>query len=357
MSTSSTTSPTQPSPAPSPPESPERIYTTLTTHLHTHRLSTLELEILPSSSPSPLLHDGLSLAISKPALIHAFITARATLLSAPPLTPPTPSHPSLSQDIDSATKILLLYDPEHLSAATWRKRHISHLAQLGRSDQEQNITDREENACGQSTPPDQELRHAVGAEMAFLRSLLTSPLPRHAKSPTLWWHRCWLVTNHLAAILPRDDGPAMAAQPSLPARTARPAFLASEVDVLLQAAERHKANYHAFHYGRRLLSLHPGALSCGEGGGVVEKVRKWCFGHPRDVSGWGFLAFLLGRDGLVASGWERKGMIGMASLRTREFVADLGWKGDAVEWFLREMDDAAKQADVSLTEGTVGGIG
>jgi protein prenyltransferase alpha subunit repeat containing protein 1 len=35
----------------------------------------------------------------------------------------------------------------------------------------------------------------VTAELTLLESLLTSPLPKHNKSPTLWQHRRWVVST------------------------------------------------------------------------------------------------------------------------------------------------------------------
>ncbi|MCJ1380515.1 hypothetical protein MMC17_003623 [Xylographa soralifera] len=331
---------------PKPPEIPSSTYTTLTTHLHTHHLSTLSLEILPSSSP-PLLHDNLNLGISKTALIQSFLVAREVFLSQPP-SPPIP-NPLHAQKINSATKILLLYDPEHLSAANWRKRHISHLAS-------RNPSSPANKPCAQDAPA-APLHLAVLEEWAFLTSLLTSPLQRHAKSSTLWWHRCWLVRNYINHLLAPDSIAEGSVSQSGSGAGDLSAFLRAEMDVVLQAAERHTANYHAFHYGRRVLRLHPGVWICGDGEGVVEKVRRWCFAHPRDGSGWGFLAFLLRYEGLVVDGGEEKGLIGKVSDQTREFVTAVGWKGESVEWFLREMDHTAKEAYAIPMESTVGGIG
>ena len=90
---------------------------------------------------------------------------------------------------------------------------------------------------------------------------------------------------------------------------------------------------------------------------MVEQLRRWCFAHPRDASGWGFLAFLLRRDGLVMDSEKREGLIGKVSHQTRDFVAALGWKGESVEWFLRAMDDTAKQVGAISMDSTEGGIG
>ncbi|MCJ1433635.1 hypothetical protein MMC27_002998 [Xylographa pallens] len=343
--------PSPPSP-PSPLNSPElrsSTYTTLTSHLHTHRLSTLSLEILPSSScPTPIQHDNLNLAISKSALIHTFLTAREIFLSHLP-SPPDPTPTPLPYKVGSATKIILLYDPEHLSAANWRKRRISQLASHSRPSQENDV-------CGQDASA-AELRLAVHEEWAFLTSLLTSPLHRHAKSATLWWHRCWLVRNYIDYLIPHNCVAEGSVSRGRSPADGLPAFLRAEMDVILQAAERHKANYHAFHYGRRLLRLYPEVWGYEEKGEVVEKLRRWCFAHPRDGSGWGFLAFLLRHDGLVMDSAKRKGLIGKVSHQTREFVAALRWKGESLEWFLREMDNTTKQADAISMENRVGGIG
>ena len=202
-----------------------------------------------------------------------------------------------------------------------------------------------------------ELRSAVSEEWAFLTSLLTSPLPRHVKSSTLWWQRCWLVRHFLDDHLSPNPVAEGSSRPDHSQADAPSAFISAEIDVILRAAERHKANYHAFHYGRRILHLYPGAWSHEEGEVVVERVRRWCFAHPRDGSGWGFLAFLVRWSGLVMGDGEREGLIGTLSDQTREFVTALGWKGESVEGFLREMDATAKQSDTISTGRTVGGIG
>ncbi|MCJ1315370.1 hypothetical protein MMC15_000689 [Xylographa vitiligo] len=335
--------PETPESAPSP-QSPPSTYTTLTTHLHTHRLCVLSLEILPSTFPIPILHDNLNLGISKRALISSFLTARDIFLS-PARNPNAP----LSPPADLATKVLLLYDPEHLSAANWRKRRLCHLGSVNGSSQRQNVCDEDARAS--------ELHNAVSEEWAFTTSLLTSPLHRHAKSSTLWWHRCWLVRNYIEHLLPHDPVAKRSASQESSSTDGLAALLSAETDVVLQAAERHNANYHAFHYGRRVLSLHTGVWSCEDGERVVEKVRRWCFAHPRDGSGWGFLAFLIRHDGLVMDCGKRKCLIGNVSRQTRDFVTALGWKGESVEWFLREMNDVAKQADAIPIESAVGGIG
>lgn len=98
----------------------------------------------------------------------------------------------------------------------------------------------------------------------------------------------------------------------------------------------------------------------------VAAVQKWCFAHPRDISGWAFLVFLLremrhdeipGTPAVIASataamengtdkGAERAEMATAKEdaaqrvvAETKEFVRKFGWKGASVEWFLKCMGE------------------
>lgn len=103
----------------------------------------------------------------------------------------------------------------------------------------------------------------------------------------------------------------------------------------MRAGERHPRNYYAWNYARQLLATlsERSEDSTAElARGSVEVVKKWCLGHPRDVSGWAFLAFLLGRvDRVGAEGGER------VVRETRAFVRKFQWRGESVEWFLKVM--------------------
>ncbi|MCJ1476632.1 hypothetical protein MMC13_005300 [Lambiella insularis] len=287
-------------PSPSP-------YTTITTFLSTHSPQILSLEILPSSHPS-ILTDGLSLGIPRPALRSAYLTARTIFLSRTSLsasTTSTTNQPS-PHALDFATQLLLLHSPEHLSAANHRKAALSH-----------------------SSPN----RPACHAELALLTTLLTSPLPSHAKSPTLWHHRFWLVTHHQPCLLSGPQPPATSTSPPHPGSSA--AFLLAELATVLQAAVRHPANYHAFQYARRVLGAWGGAVSGAE---VVRRVGGWCLAHPGDVSGWAFLGWVLRAEGVGWEEGERERVRAEVVRRTRGFVEDVGWRGESVEGFLRGVE-------------------
>ncbi|MCJ1260026.1 hypothetical protein MMC24_007866 [Lignoscripta atroalba] len=335
------------------PSSSYTIYEILTTFLGVNSATVLELEVLPSSYPlppnsvSPILQDGTSLAIPKKALIQAFLIAReilSTFLKHPPQ-PDRRNYTEGTEKVERATKVILLYDPEHLTATNWRKRYLQ--ARI--------------NSVADSLSSDRDTKSQhLKQELAFLSSLLRSHLHRHAKSPTLWHHRLWLLkTYHSHLITGHATGD--------PLSTA--GFLASEIDTVMAAASRHKANYYAWQYGRRLLVFLEHQMEHQGGGNgpaqpytglvdenMVRKIHKWCLANPRDISGWAFLDFLLRRaegdedaasgstcdgktEALSGESWTAK-----AIRETEKFVKKIGWKGESVEWFLKN----AKQTDRGL---------
>lgn len=131
--------------------------------------------------------------------------------------------------------MLLVCDPEHLTAANLRKRHLC---------------DVKDNLQG-----------AVQYELWILDSLLTSPLKRHTKSPTLWSHRRFLYQRFPNLL-----------NPDL------------ELQTILQSAEKHPMNYYAFDYARRLTNLNTSS---------AQTVFSYCKVHVSDTSAWMFLLFLL----------------------------------------------------------------
>lgn len=150
----------------------------------------------------------------------------------------------------------------------------------------------------------------------------------------------------------------------------------------MKAGDRHPKNYYAWSYARQLLT----ALSTGEilpspahqiGKHQIDPTRmnqiattsilpvqKWCLAHPRDISGWTFLEYLL----TTGLGWEReeraeggvkcdggklkeraKRRLGNGSRKevdevvrrvvkeSEDFVNNFQWKGDSLAWFLNAM--------------------
>lgn len=242
----------------------------------------LEIEILPKShvlDPGTfLLQDGNALGISKLGLVQAFFWARKLFQG-------HQGSAVLPDELLAITSVMLLMDPEHLTAANARKRVIQEQEQAkGR-------------ASSTSTAPStsQQLGAAlIRKDQFFVDSLLTSRLHRHTKSPTLWSHRRWLIQETV-----RSCG----ALPDVTRDVRR---------VVMVAGERHPRNYYAWCHARWLLDLvllsqqdHQQPPQ-----GKQEKLavnvssllpnmtaatKAWCLRNHSDISGWSFLATLLPR--------------------------------------------------------------
>lgn len=122
-------------------------------------------------------------------------------------------------------------------------------------------------------------------------------------------------------------------------------FWDGELGIVMKAGERHPRNYYAWQYARQLFSYvcseHPGQGDwCGEVlHDSIGLVHRWCLMHPRDVSGWAFLVFLLeqSRSQGCDEGDKRNGSkdeMRVSASETREFARKYEWKGESIEWFL-----------------------
>ncbi|MCJ1355868.1 MAG: hypothetical protein MMC33_005860 [Icmadophila ericetorum] len=282
------------------------IYDALANFLTENASSVLSIEIIRNSEDPatlepqlPFLKDGLDIGIPKIVLVSCFVTARkrfqdcqrqGQFLEAENL-----------QKLDAATKIMLLYDPEHLTAANWRKRHLtlSHESlhvNSATSRHSNGMRLKEETSKGMTGKKENPKPLPIlEQEISFLTTLVTSPLKKHAKSPTLWAHRHWLMKTYTKQVLWSYPG------------SKHPANLLfqEELDILLKASDRHLANYAAFKYARLLSEelTHrflpsPKKVFCPKGldtyyKNAVATVQKWCFAHPRDISGWSFFEYLV----------------------------------------------------------------
>ncbi|KAL2257350.1 hypothetical protein VTK26DRAFT_292 [Humicola hyalothermophila] len=230
--------------------SPSAAYQAISNALALPSDGLLEIEILgkgqlPDESQY-VLRDGRAVGISKLALVQAFLVARKLLMD----------HiqgveARADNDILVATAIILLLDPEFLTAANTRKRLL----------QSQIVN------CGDAGA-------RLANEKRFVDSLLTSRLHRHTKSPTLWSHRRWLLTVMDSLDLGVDA-------------------LGDITQVVFIAGERHPRNYYAWCHARVLVELGKGVDSRE----LLAAVRSWCFQHHTDISGWSFLYFLLNTEG------------------------------------------------------------
>jgi Protein prenyltransferase alpha subunit repeat len=161
------------------------------------------------------------------------------------------------------------------------------------------------------------LSQARTQEMHFLDSILTSPLHRQSKSPTLWFHRWWLV-NQL-----------------LPLTQEYKALFMSEIQIVIKSAERHANNYYAWQHARRLVSAMLKLKNPDQPLPVSQKeydlIKTWCLSNPSDISGWTFLGFILRNvpiDHANASSLIQSVM---------DFAANTGWKKEALWVFLRDV--------------------
>lgn len=233
----------------------EAISKALTEHEGQHG-ELLELEILGKSHPLDpgtfLLQDGNAIAVSKYGLVQAFFVARKILqrhISA---------ESTLSSDgLLAVTSVVLLMDPEHLTAANARKR----LAVSAGAASE---------GC---------LLEAIERDRFFVDSLLTSRLHRHTKSPTLWSHRRWLVETAARHGVRRNVAESLE-------------------KVVMVAGQRHPRNYYAWCHARWLTNNMPGGQhgqDCHVIRGLLGPTKRWCFRNHTDISGWSYLYFLLAK--------------------------------------------------------------
>ncbi|KAF2127348.1 protein prenylyltransferase [Dothidotthia symphoricarpi CBS 119687] len=230
-------------------------YDALNAYFEEHVDAVIEIEILPPAIQPPdgiLMKDGSNLGVPKKILALAFVEARKLFFEK--------AHDNKTSALQ-ATKVMLLFDPEHLTAAHFRKRRLLEL--------------KSEVETDSST----EYQEALQQELCFLNSILTSPLHRQSKSPTLWYHRLWLVT----LLMPIKKH---ATQDQITA------FWQSELDAVCRSGEQHPKNYYAWQYARRLVER---LDSTNIVLAFSHSVKEWCCKHPSDISGWSFLQFLMMR--------------------------------------------------------------
>jgi protein prenyltransferase alpha subunit repeat containing protein 1 len=276
----------------------------------------LDIEILKGAyhfePGTHVLRDGAAIAISKSSLVQAYFVALEVLKKHLGTNARTrPSAHTCSADGHEpllATSVILLMDPEHLTAANTRKRILRDWV---RDWQEQG---------GIDSPPGWLEAHVLG-EKRFIDSLLTSRLHRHTKSPTLWSHRRWLTLEFLDVF----------------------DLLDVEKDiskVVMIAAERHPRNYYAWHHARLLATLvddgadkvftaevrDPEAVRQG----LLRDVAEWCTRHHDDISGWSFLAHLLAKEG-----WYEPNTVSTLVGDLHKLTRSMRWTNESVWWFLR----------------------
>lgn len=294
----------------------DRAYRVLSNFFTKHQDEVAEIEILPPAfqpADGISMQDGLNIGIPKKVLAMAFLKARELFFSGIKVDGP-PSQLALE-----ASRVILLFDPEYITAANFRKRRLLEICA-------------QENAAAQSS-----FEEAVNREVVFLNSILTSPLHRQSKSPTLWHHRIWLLDYYLPLQLADNSGNQFLA------------VVRRELDAVCKSGERHPKNYYAWQYARRLHNRlselyqdksrhewkvsYPDFLSTS-----ALHVKAWCCRHPSDVSGWSFLGFLIDRLDSIP---RRQEIVKQAL----EYAIKLQWDQESLWVFLRTV-----LADTTLRE-------
>ncbi|KAH8778708.1 hypothetical protein F5883DRAFT_218581 [Diaporthe sp. PMI_573] len=250
----------------------------------------LEVEILGKSHPLEpgtfLLQDGNAIAVSKYGLIQAFFVARKILQSH------LSAERTLSSDgLLAVTSVVLMTDPEHLTAANARKKL----------------------AASAEVASEERLLEAIEKDRFFVDSLLTSRLHRHTKSPNLWSHRRWLVEAAARHGIQHNVGESLE-------------------KVVMVAGQRHPRNYYAWCHARWLINNVPEGQD-GQDEPVIRKLmeptKRWCFRNHTDISGWSFLSFLLTRLDVAAASSVLE--------ETAKLAVSLQWTNESTWVFLRTL--------------------
>jgi len=260
----------------------QAVYASISGLLQQTHTSLLEIELLGQAYPLDaglnFIQERNAVAVPKLRLVQAFIVARQILQRLQ-----NDAH-RVPREILPATAVMMLMDPEHLTAANVRKRTLLSADAVGT-----------------------EVIQRLSQEKYFIDSLLTSRLHRHTKSPTLWSHRRWLMGQFAQHRQPIDA-------------------VQDITNVVYVSAERHPRNYYAWCHARQLIdaSLMPLRI-CSR---LVDPTMKWCFRHHDDVSGWMFLLWLLDMDSEHCT---------YVFEETVKLARSFHWRNESIWYFLRNL--------------------
>lgn len=182
---------------------------------------------------------------------------------------------TLLSDLDHVTKVLLIQNPDHITATSCRRQLV------------QRLTDR--------ASPDEMLkvrRQSLMQELALTTLILS--IASHAKSSTLWEHRRWCL---IETYLLQDGATLSSARLSQPRRMA-PASCASdeEFEFTLNCADIYPRNYFAWRHrmwlldGLFSLTYEDSKPSLDK---EIERLKRFWQSHPRDHSCTHYITYLI----------------------------------------------------------------
>ncbi|CRG85466.1 hypothetical protein PISL3812_02522 [Talaromyces islandicus] len=285
----------------------------------------LEIEILLPSQ-GPLLRDGSFIGITKKALTKAFVTARKRFMQYLEHAKEGYSASAAEKsECAASTEIILLFDCEHTTACNWRKQRVATAIN-------NYITEETGN---------QALQDLFESELNLVKTFVCSPLHRHTKSPTLWQHRLWLMTERMKLRGRLQEDIFLSPE-------AMHKFIVAEWKIVCRAGELHPRNYYAFSYMRQLhsyaskvseraynaaVSQDP-ALLHALTVALVEPMLKWCLSNPKDISGWMFLVYLLSHEDPIGK-QDVTRLRKVALERTLHFAVKVtAWDGESLWTFV-----------------------
>ncbi|KAH7356685.1 hypothetical protein BKA65DRAFT_212390 [Rhexocercosporidium sp. MPI-PUGE-AT-0058] len=278
------------------------VYIDIALALSTSTTELLEIEFLPKSHPLPpdchVLIEGNNIAVTKVKLVQAFVVAREIFFK---WMRGCVEENSKERELLDATAVMLLLDPEHLTAANTRKRLVQKY----------------------QSGPASELEVLLRKELRFVDSYLTSRLHRHTKSPTLWSHRRWILEKFKGLKIEHD-------------------VLQDLKSVVFVAAERHPRNYYAWSHMRWLVQVFDNSSTLAEDESkapsdhpqMISVIKDWCLKNPSDTSGFSFLLFCLFNLGF-SSAVARTDVCSSVCADVLKLAVSFKWIHESVWVFLR----------------------
>lgn len=274
--------------------------------------------------------DSVHIGIPRKVIAKAFLTAHKIFFAY------MDDYKNHIKDLMDASMIILLHDPEHLTAANLRKRIIVYRDEV-------------------LDPRARDYRSSSD-DFWLTELFLMSKLKRHNKSPTLWAHRKWLVKRNYKRFCPtpRDRE-----------------FDGHEITILVpKSGENHPRNYYAWDYLRWFLEFRPPipdepvdptesdeddpylqgkSLWDFDENGMERIFMEWCYAHTSDISGWSFLFYLHQRRYYKSGshGWILKAHCANETLVRAQ---SMGMKNESLWQFLSMMKNEGKMTNVREME-------